>query len=220
MRKFLKSDKISHIAFIMDGNGRWATARLLPRSAGHRAGINVMVDIADACFKRDIHLVSFYAFSTENKFRPVDEVNGLKTLIKTKLPSLSKRLKKNNVRLNVIGDRSYFEPVVRTAIDESESLTADSDGGILNLALNYGGRQEILQAAGSEDFEGSLYTAGQPDPDILVRTGGEKRLSNFMLYQLAYTELFFMDTLWPDFTETQLDEVIREYYNRDRRFGK
>ena len=201
MRKFLKSDKISHIAFIMDGNGRWATARLLPRSAGHRAGINVMVDIADACFKRDIHLVSFYAFSTENKFRPVDEVNGLKTLIKTKLPSLSKRLKKNNVRLNVIGDRSYFEPDVRTAIDESESLTADSDGGILNLALNYGGRQEILQAAGSEDF-------------------GEKRLSNFMLYQLAYTELFFLDTLWPDFTETQLDEVIREYYNRDRRFGK
>ena len=138
----------------MDGNGRWATARLLPRSAGHRAGINVMVDIADACFKRDIHLVSFYAFSTENKFRPADEVNGLKSLIKTKLPSLSKRLKKNNVRLNVIGDRSYFEPDVRTAIDESESLTADSDGGILNLALNYGGRQEILQAAGSEAGSG------------------------------------------------------------------
>ena len=216
----MRSDKISHIAFIMDGNGRWATARLLPRNAGHRAGIDVMVNIADACYKRGIRWVSFYAFSTENKYRPEDEVNGIKKLIRTKLPTISKRLQKNNIKLNIIGDKSYFDGEVRDAIDKSEENTAHCTGGILNLAINYGGRQEIRRAAASEDFEKALYTYGQPDPDLMIRTGGEKRLSNFMLYQLAYTELFFSNTLWPDFNEESLDKIIEEYYNRDRRFGK
>ena len=182
--------------------------------------------LAKACKARSIPYVSFYAFSTENRNRPKAEVKGLMSLMEEKFEGLADELAENNVRLNIMGDVTYFGDKLKDIIEECEARTRSCDGGTVNIALNYGGRDELeraakLQANGSNrplsDF---LYTAGQPDPDILIRTGGEKRLSNFMLYQLAYTELFFVDTFWPDFTEKELDEIIEEYYKRDRRFGK
>ncbi len=223
----MKSNKaLNHIAFIMDGNGRWATKRRLPRNAGHKEGINTMIDIASACRELRIPYVSFYAFSTENKNRDKKEVDGLISLIQEKFDKLALEFNKNNIRLFVMGDVSYFGEELQNKINEAIFRTKDNDGGTVNIALNYGGRDEIERAAKlmSEQKKGSvkdyLYTSSMPDPDVLVRTGGEKRLSNFMLYQLAYTELFFTDTFWPDFSEKELNSIVDEYYNRDRRFGK
>ncbi len=182
-----------------------------------------MVRIADACFSRSIPYVSFYAFSTENKFRSPTEVEGLKKIMEDELGGIIDKLSSGNIRLNVMGDISYFGERIRGLINEGVERTATLTGGVLNIALNYGGRDEIARASrlcGEKPIENFLYTAGQPDPDILVRTGGEKRLSNFMLYQLAYTELFFLDTYWPDFGEEELNTVIDEYYKRNRRFGR
>lgn len=210
----------------MDGNGRWARERLLPRNSGHREGIKVMMRIADACHNRALPYVSFYAFSTENKYRPKSEVSGLISLI-GKIEEVAEELAKRNTRLNIMGDISYFDEKLQRTIIESVKRTSSLTGGVLNIGLNYGGRDELLRAAQlyrdgdvNKTLSDYLYTAGQPDPDILIRTGGEKRLSNFMLYQLAYTELFFTDTYWPDFSEEELNSIIAEYYKRDRRFGK
>ena len=221
----MKSNKrLNHIAFIMDGNGRWATARLLPRNAGHKEGIKAMMRVIDACLKRAIPYVSFYAFSTENKFRPKSEVNGLIKLMEEHFARFGDKFSSYNARLNVIGDISYFSDKLQDIIREAEAKTACNTGGVVNIALNYGGRDELERAAQLKTDDKTLgdflYTAGQPDPDILIRTGGEKRLSNFMLYQLAYTELFFTDTFWPDFTLDELNAIIDEYYIRNRRFGK
>ncbi len=227
----MKSEKnrqkeINHIAFIMDGNGRWARKRLLPRNSGHKEGLKAMMRIADACRNRGLPYVSFYAFSTENKFRSQSEVSGLISLM-SKIEEVADELVKRNVRLNIMGDISYFDENLRKVISDSVEKTNSLTGGVVNIGLNYGGRDELLRAAqlyrldgGKKPLSDYLYTAGQPDPDILIRTGGEKRLSNFMLYQLAYTELFFTDTYWPDFSEEELNAIIEEYYKRDRRFGK
>lgn len=221
----MKSDGIKHIAFIMDGNGRWASKRLLPRNTGHREGVNVMKRIIKACFSRGIPYVSFYAFSTENTRRPESEVRGLRQIMEKEFPSLKDEFIKNNLKLNVMGDISYFGSA-QNAIKDAVRSTSSATGGVVNIALNYGGRDELERAArllkegGNARLSDFLYTANQPDPDILIRTGGEKRLSNFMLYQLAYTELFFSDTYWPDFSEEELNSIIDEYYKRDRRFGK
>jgi len=224
----LKSKKtIKHIAFIMDGNGRWASKRHLPRNLGHKEGIKAMMRTAKACNKLAIPYVSFYAFSTENKNRDKSEVDGLISLMREHLDSIADDLSQFGARLNVIGDISYFDSDLQNKITNVQRSTQNIEDRVVNIALNYGGRDELIYAA--QQYKGSkidrplcdfLYTAGQPDPDILVRTGGEKRLSNFMLYQLAYTELFFSDTFWPDFSDKELNAIIDEYYNRDRRFGK
>ncbi len=210
----------------MDGNGRWARERLLPRNSGHKEGVKTMVRIAKACHELALPYVSFYAFSTENKFRPASEVKGLISLM-GRIGEVSDELIKYDMRLNILGDITYFDERTQALIVESVQKTSSLKGGVVNIALNYGGRDEIIRAAqlyrdsdGSKHVEEFLYTAGQPDPDILIRTGGEKRLSNFMLYQLAYTELFFTDTYWPDFSQEELNSIIAEYYKRDRRFGK
>lgn len=222
----MKSDKsINHIAFIMDGNGRWASERHLLRNTGHKEGIKAMMRVVDACLKRAIPYVSFYAFSTENKFRPKVEVLGLMKLMEEYFGRFADEFNTFNARLNVLGDVSYFSDKLQRLIRDAEEQTKANTGGVVNIALNYGGRDELERAAMLKANSGGklsdfLYTASQPDPDVLVRTGGEKRLSNFMLYQLAYTELFFTDTYWPDFSEDELSAIIDEYYKRNRRFGK
>lgn len=208
----------------MDGNGRWATKRRLPRNTGHREGIKTMLGIVEHCQKINIPFVSFYAFSTENKYRSKLEVSGLMSLMEEHLEAMADKLALLNRRLNVMGDISYFNPKLRSLIEDCVKNTRGFSGGVVNVALNYGGRDELNRAAKlmgkDEVIEKYLYTAGQPDPDMLIRTGGEKRLSNFMLYQLAYTELFFTDTFWPDFSIEELNEMIGEYNKRNRRFGK
>lgn len=209
----------------MDGNGRWATKRNLPRNTGHREGLNVMTSIAIACKDAGIPFVSFYAFSTENKYRPKHEVDGLKELINDRFDELAGEFNDNGVKLRVMGDVSYFGKSIESKINNAIQRTKNNQSMVVNVALNYGSRDEISRAAvlsvqRNTPISECLYTYGQPDPDVLIRTGGEKRLSNFMLYQLAYTELFFVDTLWPDFSEKELNAIIQEYYNRDRRFGK
>lgn len=219
----------SHIAFIMDGNGRWATKKLLPRNTGHKEGIKTMKTVTEYALNMGIPYLSFYAFSTENWNRPKDEVNGLISLIKKGLPEISSEMKKCNIKLTFMGDISAFDDV-SDVILQAKILTKDCSGGVVNIGLNYGGRAEIVTAvnraiaAGKPVNEATflhyLYTDGLPDPDIIVRTGGEKRLSNFMLYQGAYSELFFLDTLWPDFDEQDLESILEEYKRRNRRFGK
>lgn len=222
----MKSNKtIKHIAFIMDGNGRWATKRSLPRNTGHREGINAMTSIAIACKGLGIPYVSFYAFSTENKNRPKQEVDGLIGLMRDKFDELRDDFNDNDIKLCVMGDISYFGKSLEKKINDAVEKTKNNKSIVVNVALNYGGRDELSRAATlsaqrNAPISDFLYTSGQPDPDILIRTGGEKRLSNFMLYQLAYTELFFVDTLWPDFSEKELNAIVQEYYYRDRRFGK
>ncbi len=198
----------------------------MPRNSGHKEGVKTMIRIASACNDRALPYVSFYAFSTENKYRPASEVKGLISLM-SRMDEVADELVKRNIKLNVMGEISYFDEKIQAVIRDSVARTSSLTGGVVNIGLNYGGRDEILRAAdmyrsclGKQPFGDFLYTAGQPDPDILIRTGGEMRLSNFMLYQLAYTELFFTETYWPDFSEEELDAIIREYYKRDRRFGK
>jgi len=217
-----------HIAFIMDGNGRWATKRLLPRNAGHKEGIKTMRTVTEHALKMGVPYLSFYAFSTENWNRPKEEVDGLISLIKKGLPEVAVEMKKRNVKLVFMGDTSVFGDA-RDIILQAKILTSDCDGGVVNIGLNYGGRAEIITAVNraiakgepvnEATFSSNLYTAGLPDPDVIIRTGGEKRLSNFMLYQAAYAELFFLDTLWPDFSEADLSTILDEFGCRNRRFG-
>lgn len=219
-----------HIAFIMDGNGRWAKKRLMPRSYGHKAGVETMRRTAIDVFDAGIPYMSVYAFSTENKDRPKDEVDGLFDLIRNKLEALLKDILARNVRVTFMGELDFFPEDIRTLLKRVEKDSAEGDRGIMNIGLNYGSRDEIthaakaLAAAGreitAESLSEAMYTSALPDPDMIVRTGGEYRLSNFMLYQAAYSELFFTKTLWPDFDKKELYALLNDYASRNRRYGK
>ena len=224
-----------HIGIIMDGNGRWAKKRFLPRNAGHKKGAEVFQDITRYCNELGLESVTFYAFSTENWKRPEEEVNGIMSLLKEYLLKAFDYEKENN-RVLFLGDKSAFSGELLDLMNDIETKTADRDGMTLNIALNYGGRDEIVNATKEiaknvrsgkiriEDINekmlsDNMYTKGQPDPDFILRPSGEKRLSNFLLWQSAYAEFIYMDVLWPDFTRKDLDEAILEFNRRNRRFG-
>ncbi|MCH5154186.1 MAG: di-trans,poly-cis-decaprenylcistransferase [Clostridiales bacterium] len=218
-----------HVGMIMDGNRRWAKKRLLPRAAGHLSGANNVVPIVDCAFNCGAKIVTLYVFSTENAGRAEDEVASLIDLIRERAEPMAKKLFEIGARVKYSGDRSYFPQDVQDIMADVESHGASEDAPIVNMAMNYSGRAELVRAcrlaaeSGSitqETIEQNLYTAGLPDPDMIIRTGGEKRLSNFLLYQAAYSELFFTDTLWPDFTVKELKSMFEEYSHRTRRFGK
>ena len=224
-----------HIGIIMDGNGRWAKARGLAREYGHRRGSEVFMDIARYCKKIGVRYLTVYAFSTENWKRPAHEVAVIMQMLQRYLDD-SEQYIKEEIRLRIIGDRTHLSESLQKAIEKAEKASEHFDALTINLAVNYGGREELLHAArmvaqhyqesdtdlsqlDSKDLERFLYTAGQPDPDLIIRPSGEKRLSNFMLWQSAYSEFVFMDVLWPDFTPQHLNEALWEYAGRDRRFG-
>lgn len=225
-----------HIAIIMDGNGRWAARRGLPRIAGHRAGVAAAEKVIEAAAELGVRMLTLYTFSTENWKRPVDEVGALFGLIEEYIDRESERFHKNNIRLTVIGRFSGLPPAVRKKLGEVIELTRDNTGLTLNLALNYGGRAEIVDACRSiaasvrdgrlrpeeiteELFAAHLYTKDLPDPDLMIRTSGEHRISNYLLWQLSYAELYITPTLWPDFGRKGLEEAIEEYRSRERRYG-
>lgn len=226
----MRSNIPAHIGIIMDGNGRWATRRLLPRTAGHRAGVKNIVPVVTAAFDRGVSVVTLYAFSTENKGRAKDEVDGLIDLIRKQMRPMTRDLIARGSRVGFIGDIEYFPSDVQNILCEIAAENSHIENAqIVNIALNYGGREEIARAArlASESgevtrarIERYLYTADMPPLDMIIRTGGEKRLSNFLLYQAAYAELFFSDTLWPDFNENELTGILDEFAHRQRRFGK
>jgi undecaprenyl diphosphate synthase len=227
----------AHIAIIMDGNGRWATARGLPRTAGHKKGVEAVRNAIEGARELGVRYLTLYSFSTENWSRPQDEVSTLMQLLRFYLRGEIAKLHKNGIRLRVIGDRQRLSNDIQALIRNSEELTADNQEMTLVLALSYGGRQELVDAArrlaesvvrgemvpddiNAESFSRHLFTGSDiPDPDLMIRTSGEKRISNFLLWQLAYAELVFLDTLWPDFTKRDLEDAIREFHRRDRRFG-
>ena len=221
-----------HIAVIMDGNGRWAAQRHLPRVEGHRAGIESVRDVVEGSARLGIEVLTLYAFSVENWKRPVTEVSTLMMLLKRYLRLELNTLLRNNIRFRVIGRVSDLATDVRSELAAAEEKTAGNPGMLFNIALNYGGRAEIVEAArrlleagiapadlDEERFAGCLYTAGQPDPDLLIRTSGEMRVSNFLLWQIAYAEIWVTETLWPDFRKQHLLEAILAYQKRDRRYG-
>jgi undecaprenyl diphosphate synthase len=232
-----RGDLPRHIAIIMDGNGRWAKARGAPRLLGHRAGRESVREVVRGCAALGVEVLTLYAFSTENWDRPAREVSALMTILRATLRHERAELKANNVRLQVIGRIADLPAPVRRAIDETQEYLAGSTGMLLNLALSYGGRVELVDAIRRMLGEGSerrlrpqdvdeelvssfLYTAGLPDPDLLIRTSGEMRISNFMLWQLAYTEFWVTDTLWPDFRRRHLLQAVAAYQRRERRFGR
>jgi undecaprenyl diphosphate synthase len=221
-----------HVAVIMDGNGRWAAQRHLPRVEGHRAGIESVRNIVESSARVGIPVLTLYAFSVENWKRPVTEVSTLMSLLKRYLRLELNTLLRNNIRFKVIGRFEELSPDVQTELKAAEDRTASNTGMRFNIALNYGGRAEIVEAArrmltsgvdpealDEATFAGFLYTAGQPDPDLLIRTSGEMRVSNFLLWQIAYAEIWVTDTLWPDFRTSHLLEAIIDYQKRDRRYG-
>jgi undecaprenyl diphosphate synthase len=221
-----------HVAVIMDGNGRWAAQRHLPRVEGHRAGIDSVRDIVETSARLGIQVLTLYAFSVENWKRPVTEVSTLMSLLKRYLRLELNTLLRNNIRFQVIGRQEALAPDIRHELAAAEEKTAGNSGMLFNIALNYGGRAEIVEAVrrvlasgiaaddlDEQRFSGFLYTAGQPDPDLLIRTSGEMRVSNFLLWQIAYAEIWVTDTLWPDFRCKHLLEGVLAYQKRDRRFG-
>lgn len=225
-----------HIAIIMDGNGRWAKNRGLLRTAGHKEGVSTLFKIVKAAVKCKVKVLTLYTFSTENWKRPRPEVEFILKLPKEFMEIYLPDLISNNVRLNVIGDMENLPNYTRDAVQYGIDRTKNNDGLQLNFALNYGGRDEILKAmkdmyadllatklsldeVDEQQFTKYLYTAKMPEPDLLIRTGGEKRLSNFLLWQLAYTEFWFTDVLWPDFTEEDFLQAIDQYQERNRRYG-
>jgi len=222
-----------HVAIVMDGNGRWAKRQHLPRIAGHRRGVEAVRATVSACAERGIQYLTVFAFSSENWRRPPDEVALLMQLFQAALSNEVEKLHRSGVRLRVVGDTRRFAAKIRRLIEQAESLTAGNQRLTLTIAANYGGRWDILQAldrllkeksSGGEVTEQSLapYLAMSfaPEPDLFIRTGGEQRISNFLLWQLAYTELYFTDTLWPDFDAAALDAAIVSYRARERRFGR
>jgi undecaprenyl diphosphate synthase len=222
----------AHVAIIMDGNGRWAAQRHLPRVEGHRAGINSVRDVVETSARLGIEVLTLYAFSVENWKRPLAEVNTLMLLLKRYIRLELGTLLKNNIRFRVIGRSEDLPPDVQGELDLGIAKTATNTGMLFNIALNYGGRAEIVDAArraiaagvspddlDERRFADFLYTAGQPDPDLLIRTSGEMRVSNFLLWQIAYAEIWVTDTLWPDFRRRDLLEAILAYQKRDRRYG-
>ncbi len=225
-----------HVAIIMDGNGRWAKKRGLPRTAGHKAGVEALRDIIHTSSQLGIKYLSLYAFSTENWKRPQDEVNTLMQLLVMYLRKEVKELHENNVKIHIIGDIDRLPESAQEEIHSAFELTQNNDGLIVNIALNYGGRSEIIHAIkeisrqvknneleiesiDEEMFSGFLYTAGIPDPDLLIRPSGELRVSNFLLWQIAYSEFWFSNIFWPDFSGKHLIEAIIDYQKRDRRYG-
>ena len=223
-----------HIAIILDGNGRWAKKRALPRKAGHLAGSETFRSIATYCKEIGVEYLTVYAFSTENWKRPEDEVKGIMKLLDKYLHEAIRDMQKKQIRLKVFGDVSRLSPSLRDLIARTDEISQGIEGFQANVCINYGGRAEIVRAAQryaqdyaqgkageltEESFSDYMYSAGIPDPDLLIRPGGEYRLSNFLLWQCAYSEFYYTDVLWPDFTPEDLDKAIEEYNHRDRRFG-
>jgi len=222
----------AHVAVIMDGNGRWARKRLLPRVAGHKRGVEVVRDLVKQCASLNIKYLTLFAFSSENWRRPEEEVSFLMGLFMEVLKKEVLKLHENNIRLILIGDREAFSAELRAQIETSEKMTENNTGLTLTIAANYGGRWDVMQATNQMvadsgkhtfdegDLEPYLSMHYAPDPDLFIRTGGEKRISNFLLWQLAYTELYFTDILWPDFDQSCFDAAIHSYQQRERRFGR
>lgn len=226
-----------HIAVIMDGNGRWAARKGLPRNMGHKKGAEVVVQIAKAAKELGVKFLTLYAFSTENWKRSPEEVSGLMALLREYLDKNFKELEENDVRIRFIGERQMLDADIVAKMEKLEERTKGNRSLGLQIALSYGSRQEIVNAArkiaerikvgdmsvkdiDEEAFSDMLYTAGVPDPDLVIRTSGEQRLSNYLLWQVAYSEFFFTPTLWPDFTEQELAKIIENYQTRERRYGK
>lgn len=223
-----------HIAIIMDGNGRWAKKRFLPRVAGHKRGVETVRKMTQACIDRGIPYLTLFAFSSENWRRPAEEVSFLMQLFLKALEDEIQRLHENGIRFQVIGDLSRFDQPLVDLVKRAEALTANNDRLLLTIAANYGGRWDILQATekmlaaqpekrsgfSEDDLAPHLCLADAPEPDLFIRTGGEQRVSNFLLWQLAYTEFYFTDTLWPAFNTAALDKAIESYRQRERRFGR
>jgi undecaprenyl diphosphate synthase len=222
-----------HIAIIMDGNGRWATRRFLPRVAGHAKGVERVRDVVEACVERGVEFLTLFAFSSENWRRPAEEVSVLMRLFMTALEREVTKMHVNSIRLKVVGDLSAFDDKLQRMIANAERRTANNSRLTVNICANYGGRWDVMQAVnkmvvahpGMTDFTEEqlaphLAMAHAPEPDLFIRTGGEQRISNFMLWQLAYTEMYFTETYWPDFTGASLDEAILSYQQRERRFGR
>ena len=236
MKKNSKLYIPEHVGIIMDGNGRWAKKRGLPRSVGHTYGARTFKSITRYISKCGVKYLTLYAFSTENWKRPLEEVNALMKIFRQYLIDSLTDFREDDIKVNFIGDRSAFAKDIINLINETEEVAKNRKGMQLNIAMNYGGRDEILTAVKAlctevrngeidissiteADISRMLYTAGQPDPDLIIRTGGEHRLSNFMLYQAAYAEFYSTDTLWPDFGEAEFDKAILEFNKRSRRFG-
>ena len=223
---------IKHIAIVMDGNGRWAKKRLMPRVFGHKAGMETVVKVIDDCARRGVAYLTLYAFSSENWKRPDEEVSGLMNLVLLGVSKYLKRFAKDGYRIKVIGERAAVSEKVRAAWQEAEDLTANNTGLTISVAFNYGGRWDIAQACRAALRDGltaeqitedalsaRMALAHAPDPDLFIRTGGEIRVSNFLLWQLAYAEFHFTDCLWPDFDAAELDKAIAAFQSRDRRYG-
>ena len=208
-----------HIAIVMDGNGRWANKRFLPRIAGHRQGVESLKRCAKACDARGIRVLTVFAFSSENWKRPTEEVSGLMDLFALALSREVNQLKKDGVQLHFVGDRRGLSPRVVRSMEEAEAATAANTRLILNACFNYGGRWDIAQAVTEVSMNQAMSMAHVPDPDLVIRTGGEHRISNFLLWQAAYSEFFFTDVFWPDFDEAALDQAIATFARRERRFG-
>jgi undecaprenyl diphosphate synthase len=221
-----------HVAIIMDGNGRWAAERRLPRVEGHRAGIDAVRDTVETSARLGLRVLTLYAFSVENWKRPPLEVMALMGLLKQYLRAELKSLLKNNIRFQVIGQLDRLSPEIRAELEAAVERTRTNTGMVFNIALSYGGRAEIVDAArqalargltpealDEDTFASLLYTAGQPDPDLLIRTSGEMRVSNFLLWQIAYAEIWVTETFWPDFRARHLLEAVADYQRRDRRYG-
>lgn len=218
-----------HIAIIMDGNGRWAKKRGLPRTAGHKVGAETFRSIATYCQELGIQYLTIYAFSTENWKRPKDEVDTLMNLLEQYLQEAIDTMERDHIRLKILGDAAALSPKLQRMIARTNDISTHYQGFQTNICLNYGGRAEILRAAQlcaaagedwtEENFNKYLWSAGIPDPELIIRPSGELRLSNFLLWQCAYSEFYFCDTLWPDFTRADLDKAIIDYQKRDRRFG-
>jgi undecaprenyl diphosphate synthase len=229
-----RRDVPRHIAVIMDGNGRWAKQRFLPRVAGHKRGLEAVRATVKGCVKQGVDYLTLFAFSSENWRRPNDEVKFLMQLFVAALEQEVEKLHANGVRFRVIGNLERFEPRIVRLVEQAEALTAENNRLLLTIAANYGGRWDILQATNRMLRERPELAAGfseadlapyfsmsyAPEPDLFIRTGGEQRISNFLLWQLAYSELYFTDTLWPDFDAAELDRAIISYQERERRFGR
>jgi undecaprenyl diphosphate synthase len=222
-----------HVAIVMDGNGRWAKKRFMPRFFGHKQGVDALVRCVQACSDRGIRYLTVFAFSSENWKRPEEEISGLLGLVLVAVSKYLTKLAEKGVRIRIVGDRSAVTDKVRTAWDQAEQATKDNTGITLSVAFNYGGRWDVVQAcrkavaAGlapeqidEQRLSALMALSHAPDPDLFIRTGGEVRLSNFLLWQAAYSELYFTDCLWPDFDEAQLDAALAAYAGRERRFGE
>lgn len=219
-----------HVAIVMDGNGRWATKRFLPRLAGHKQGVDALRRCVRACIQRGVRVLTVFAFSSENWNRPADEVSGLMSLLATALGHEVPSLSREGVQLHFVGERQGLSAKVAAGLVQAEQATAHNERLVLNVCFNYGGRWDIAQAAAvltargeaitEASLNGAMALAHVPDPDLFIRTGGEHRISNFLLWQCAYSELFFSPSLWPDFDDAALDAALHDYASRERRFGK